>query len=206
MKLLTIRGIRSNVATAALAVVAACVAAGFAPASAALSIPAGQTIHTELSSQDINTKNAKVGDQFTSVVVAPYPGGHSSLAGATVFGHVSEVRAAGQGRKALLKLAFDSIRLRDGESSAISGTVTQLQSKSENTVARKALGAGVGMAVGSQTIGRILGGTLGGVVGTLGGAAAGYAYANNDKANFNVAKGAAVTIQTTSHAYIRRQA
>jgi hypothetical protein len=60
--------------------------------------------------------------------------------------------------------------------------------------------------VGSQTIGRIIGGAAGGVVGILGGAAAGFAYASNDKANFNIASGAAATIQTTQPADVRRQA
>jgi uncharacterized membrane protein len=77
---------------------------------------------------------------------------------------------------------------------------------SENTTARKALGAGAGMAVGSQTIGRILGGSAGAVVGMLGGAAGGYAYANNQKANFNLAKGAAATMQTTEPTLVRPQA
>lgn len=197
--------LRAAVVSAVCAAVAALLVATIVPAAASISLAAGQTVHAVLSSQDINTKNASVGDRFTMRVEPPYPGGRASLSGATVFGHVSAVRRAGQGRKALLTLAFDSIRLPDGQSAPIAGTVTQLDAKSENTTARKALGAGVGMAVGSQTVGRILGGTLGRVVGTLGGAAAGYAYANNSKANFNVAKGAKITIQTTTTTLIEHR-
>ncbi len=177
------------------------------PAAAAIRLPAGQTLHAQLTSADINTKNAHVGDQFTMLVVPPYPGGRQSFSGAKIYGHIREVRSGGQGRTAQLKLGFDSITLASGQMAPISGTVAKLESTNENTMARKGLGAGVGAAVGSQTIGRLLGGTLGSVVGIVGGAAGGYLYGNNDKPNFNVATGAQVTITTTSTAEImHRQA
>ncbi len=171
------------------------------------SIPAGSTINTQLTSPDINTKSAKDGDQVTMQVVAPYPNDVTGLEGASIHGHVASVRAAGQGRKALLTLAFDSISFADGHTAPVQGSVLKMDAKSENTTARKGLGAAVGAAVGSQTIGRVLGGTLGSVVGLAGGAAAGYAYGNNAKANFNVATGAHVRIQTSSDLEVpRRQA
>ena len=177
------------------------------PALAGIRLALGQTLHAQLSSADINTKNAHVGDQFTMLVVAPYPGGRAEYAGAKIYGHIREVRSGGQGRTAQLKLAFDSLTLASGQMAPITGTVAKLESVNENTMARKGLGAGVGAAVGSQTIGRLLGGTLGGVVGIVGGAAGGYLYGNNDKPNFNVATGAQVTITTTSTAEImHRQA
>ncbi len=174
-------------------------------ASAATTLPVGTDIHTSLTSSDINTKNAQIGQQFTMQVVSPYPNGDPAFSGATLYGHIVNVRSAGQGRKAQLQLSFDSIRLTDGESAPLSGKIVTIQHKSESTTARKALGAGAGAAVGSQTVGRIVGGAAGGVIGILGGAAAGFAYANNDKANFNIARGAAATIQTTETAEIRRQ-
>ncbi len=169
------------------------------------SVPAGSTISTQLTSPDINTKTAKDGDQVTMQVVAPYPDDVTGLEGASVHGHIASVRSAGQGRKALLTLAFDSITFADGHSSPIAGSVLKMDAKSDNTTARKGLGAAAGAAVGSQTIGRILGGTLGSVVGLAGGAAAGYAYANNAKANFNVATGAKVKIQTSSDLEVPRR-
>ncbi len=175
-------------------------------AFAATTIPAGTDIHAVLASSDINTKNAQVGQQFTMQVTSPYPNGDPSFSGATLYGHIVNVRSAGQGRKAQLQLAFDSIRLHNGESAPLSGKIVTIAHKSENTTARKALGAGAGAAVGSQTVGRIIGGAAGGVVGILGGAAAGFAYASNDKANFNIATGAAATIQTTQDARVRHQA
>ena len=168
------------------------------PALAAIRLAAGQVLHAQLTSADINTKNAHVGDQFTMVVVPPYPDGRSNFQGAKIYGHIREVRSGGQGRSAQLKLAFDSLTLASGQMAPITGTVQKLESTSENTTARKGLGAGVGAAVGSQTIGRLLGGALGGVVGIVGGAAGGYLYAKNDKPNFNVATGAQVSIGVTS--------
>ena len=174
------------------------------PAVAAVSLPSGTELHAVLRSSDVNTKNAQVGDPVSFTVVEPYPNGRTTFSGAVIHGHVAEVSKASQGRKATMRLGFDSMTLRDGERGPVSGEVVALKTVSENTTARKALGAGAGMAVGSQTIGRILGGTLGGVVGTLGGAAGGYAYANNAKANFNVATGAPATIRTTQSTELRQ--
>ena len=188
----------------AIALLASLAAQRALPASAAVSLPAGTELHAVLRSADVNTKNAQVGDPVSFTVVEPYPNGRTTFSGAVIHGHVAEVSKAGQGHKASMRLGFDSITLQDGERGPVSGEVVALKTVSENTVARKGLGAGAGAAVGSQTIGRILGGTLGGVVGTLGGAAAGYAYANNDKANFNVATGAPATIRTTQSTELRQ--
>ncbi len=169
-----------------------------AGAESMTTLPAGSTINTQLTSADINTKNATAGQPVTFQVVGPYPAGNTSMEGASVHGHIASVRAAGQGRKASLTLAFDSITFADGHNAPISGSVLKMDSKKESTTARKGIGAAAGAAVGSQTIGRILGGTLGSVVGLAGGAAGGYAYANNAKPNFDVATGARVQIQTSS--------
>jgi hypothetical protein len=169
--------------------------------------PAGTQIYAVLATQDINTKNAQPGDGFSMNVIAPYPNGDPNFAGSVVRGHVASVQSAGQGRKAQLKLAFDSIVFSSGRSAPISGSVTSMGSKSENTTAKKGLAAAVGAAIGSQTIGRIIGGSAGSVVGLLGGAAGGFMYANNAKANFNLSKGAQVTLQTTTTVSVpRRQA
>ncbi len=167
-----------------------------APSAAAL--PVGSTITTQLTSADISTNRAKDGDPVTMQVVAPYPDGNPAFAGSSVRGHVANVRAAGQGRKALLTLAFDSITFANGRNEPISGSVLAMEAKGENTTARKTLGAAAGAAIGSQTIGRIIGGSAGSVVGLLGGAVAGLAYGANDKPNVSLATGSHVKIQTTS--------
>jgi hypothetical protein len=193
----------------ALAVAAGALALAFPalPASADSTLPANTTINTVLDTQDINTKNAQVGDGFTMDVVAPFPNGDPSFSGARIRGHVAEVISGGQGRSARLRLAFDSIVFADGSSAPIAAAVTSTQAKNENTTTRRGLGALVGAAVGSQTIGRIIGGSAGSVVGLLGGAAGGYLYAKNDKPNFDIAKGSAIVIDTTSPLEVpRRQA
>jgi hypothetical protein len=192
-----------------LAVAAGAVALAFPvlPASAESILPANTQISTVLDTQDINTKNAQVGDGFTMDVVAPFPNGDESFSGARIRGHVAEVSSGGQGRSARLRLAFDSIVFADGTSAPIAAAVTSTQAKKEDTTARRGLGALVGAAVGSQTIGRIIGGSAGSVVGLLGGAAGGFLYAKNDKPNFNIAKGSAIVIDTTSPLEVpRRQA
>ncbi|MGP6159853.1 MAG: hypothetical protein ACLPYS_20545 [Vulcanimicrobiaceae bacterium] len=180
---------------------------GPAPAAAPETTLPGSALNAVLSSPDINTKSAKAGDGFTMVVVPPYPGGDQDFAQSTIHGHVADVTGAGQGRKASLKLAFDSITFASGQTQPISGSIIKIETKNEDTTARQALGAGAGAAVGSQTIGRILGGAFGSLVGILGGAVGGFLYGSNDKANFDVATGARATIQTSTPIEVpRRQA
>jgi len=186
MKFKTFAGLAAILAFAAAAL----------PAVAGEYVPAGSTINTVLATQtDLSTKSSQIGDGFTLRVTSAN-GGDPNFRGAVIRGHVADVRRAGQGRTSILTLAFDSIVYADGHSSPISGTVTKMGGKYDNTVARQALGAGAGAAVGSQTIGRIIGGAAGGVVGILGGAAAGLAYARNNKANYDLAPGQVVVIQT----------
>jgi hypothetical protein len=170
-------------------------AIGFAcvPAVAAETIPSGTSISATLSSPDIRTNKNQVGDPFTAHVVGPYATKY--LRGAVVHGHVARIRSAGQGRTAKLELSVDSLVFADGIKVPASAYSTSIAEVKDNTTTRKALGAGVGAAVGSQTVGRLLGGALGGVVGIAGGAAAGYAYAKNNRPNFDVPTGATVVFQ-----------
>jgi hypothetical protein len=188
----------------------ACVAALTAlalPAVAQSTLAEGTQLSAVLASEDINTKSAQIGDGFTMNVVEPYPNGDANLAGAKLRGHVSDVASAGQGKPARLKLAFDSLVFPDGTSVPLSAAVTTEVAKSDNTTARKGLGAAVGAAIGSQTIGRVLGGAAGSVVGLLGGAAGGYLYAANNKPNLTIARGTTVNVQTNADVELpRRQA
>jgi len=156
----------------------------------ASTLPAGTTITANLTSSDINTKNAYAGQTFSMSVVQPYPNGDSSYAYATVYGHVSKVVAAGQGRKAYLGLTFDKIVLRNGTTAHVNGHVIAAATKEQNMIARDAIGAAAGMIVGNY-LGKHVGTNLGG----LAGAAGGYLYASNLKANLNLAKGAQVRVQ-----------
>jgi hypothetical protein len=166
-----------------------------APAMAQSTIGSGTQIAVHLSSPDIRTNKNQVGDTFTAQVTEPYATRY--VRGARVYGHVASIQSGGQGRTAHLVLHLDKIVFADGQSRPIAAYSTEIHEVKDNTTARKALGAGVGAAVGSQTIGRILGGALGGVVGIAGGAAAGYAYAKNNRPNFDVQTGARMVFQVT---------
>jgi hypothetical protein len=174
---------------AAASAVALALAFG-AQSALAGSLPAGTTITAQLSSSDINTRNAYVGQPFSMSVVQPYPNGDSSYAYATVYGHVSNVVSAAQGRKASLGLTFDKITLRNGRSAHVYGHVIAATTTQQNMIARDAIGAAAGMIVGNY-IGKHVGTNLGGVAG----AAGGYLYASNMKANLNLARGAQVQLQ-----------
>jgi hypothetical protein len=166
----------------------AVVAATALPATAQTTIGQGTQIAVHLSTPDIRTNKNQVGDSFQARVTAPYATRY--LRGATVYGHVASIQSGGQGRTAQLALHLDRIVFSDGQAQPVRAYSTSIDEVKDNTTARKALGAGAGAAVGSQTVGRLLGGALGGVVGIAGGAAAGYAYAKNNRPNFNVKTGA----------------
>ena len=175
------------------------------PAAAQSTIPSGTQIAAHLSSPDIRTNKNKVGDSFSARVTAPYATRY--LRGARVYGHIASIQSGGQGRTAHLGLKLDRVVFSDGQSEPIDAYSTQISEIKDNTTARKALGAGAGAAVGSQTIGRLLGGALGGVVGIAGGAAAGYAYAKNNRPNFDVQTGASMTFSVAQPVSVpRRQA
>jgi hypothetical protein len=185
MKKLLTSNVSTRIAAGSLAAVFGAMAL---PVSAQSTIGGGTEIDVHLSSPDIRTNKNEVGDRFTSLVTAPYA--TQFLRGATAYGHVLSIQSGGQGRTAHLTLQLDRIVFADGQARSIDAHSTSINEIKDNTTARKALGAGAGAAVGSQTIGRILGGALGGVVGIVGGAAAGFAYAKNNRPNFDVQTGA----------------
>jgi hypothetical protein len=198
-----------DVRSVARTALAGCVAASFAvaaalPAFAQYSLSEGTQISAVLATPDIDTKTAQVGDGFTMDIVRPYPNGDANFAGAKLRGHVADVAPGGQGKTPRLRLAFDSIVFPNGDSMPVSAAVTTQSSKSDNTTARKGLGAAIGAAVGSQTIGRVIGGSAGSVVGLLGGAVGGFLFANNNKPNITLAKGTAVNVQTTTDVEVPR--
>jgi hypothetical protein len=173
------------------------------PARAQSTIDPGTEVAVHLSSPDIRTNKNHLGDPFEARVTAPYATQY--LRGAVVYGHISSIQSGGQGRTAHLKLTLDKIVFSDGQSQPLTAYSTSINEIKDNTTARKAIGAGAGAAVGSQTIGRILGGALGGVVGIAGGAAAGYAYANNNRPNFDVQTGARMVFSVAQPVSVPRR-
>jgi hypothetical protein len=169
---------------AASAIGALCTSAALAD-----TLTAGTTLSGTLTSP-ITTGKANLGDTFTLNVTSPYPNDDQSYAGATVQGHVAQVIRAGQGRKAELDLAFDSITLANGQTAPVVGHVVRVDEKKDDSTGRKVLGAGIGMIVGN-ILGKAIGTNLGGLVG----AAGGFLYASNTGDNLTVPQDATVVLQ-----------
>lgn len=143
-------------------------------------IPRGTEMKIRLENE-IDTKESKDGDRFTAVVLTP-----SQYADATIEGHVSRIEQSGKLKgKTELSLAFDRIRLRNGESIVFDAQVIEVigeksaknvdeegniesGSKGKTTAIRTGGGAAIGAAVGA-----IAGGGKGAAIGAIVGGAAG---------------------------------
>ena len=145
--------------------------------------------------QSLGSKDAQVGQQFTMSNVSSTD---QSIQGAKIYGHVSDVQRAGQGRPGKINLAFDRVILRSGASYAITGRATAIDVRTKSNAVNEAAGA-----VGGMIVGNIIGKSLGTNVGGLLGAAGGYIYAKNAKQNVVVPANSTVTVQVLR---ARRQA
>ncbi len=163
-------------------------------ASAASAIATGTEINGVLMT-DLDSGKSQVGDGFAMRVTSPYPNGDPSFANAVVRGHVASVVGAGQGRKASMGLAFDSLVLSNGARAPISGRVLNVEQKQKSAILQQAAGAGVGMIVCNILGKSVLHTGLGG----LAGAAGGFLYANNLKTNFTINKNSPISLQTTRY-------
>jgi hypothetical protein len=150
-------------------------------------VNANQTLHVRLG-QTLKSETARVGDTFTSTVVDPV---HSSNgielipAGSIVTGRVTSVqRARKDGRPATMDVVFYRLRLPNGRSNALNGSLTNLDSggatsDNEGTASAKKtshrnvkfIGGG---AAGGLLIGAIAGGGKGAAIGAGVGAGAGF--------------------------------
>ncbi len=152
--------------------------------------------------QDVSTANAHVGDQFSMDVVPPYPSGDAAFQGAVIVGQITSVTRAGQGTKPALGVQFDYLRMPDGTTVNISGTLTQAQQNNQQKN-----GARVALAtLGGMLLGNVIGKTVfhtGG--GGIAGAAGGFLYGYNQKTNFTIPAGSNATVTLNQTVTIRRQ-
>ncbi|HVA27671.1 MAG TPA: hypothetical protein VNF68_05795 [Candidatus Baltobacteraceae bacterium] len=120
--------------------------------------PAGAMIDAT-TRQEINTKTARDGDQFTL----------GTASGSTIYGHLSELARGAPTRKAHVKLNFDLIQLPDGTRAPLHATLAGVATKRKVNY-----GQGAAQAIGGTIVGNILGKQLGtnagGLVGLAGGA------------------------------------
>ncbi|HEX8844197.1 MAG TPA: hypothetical protein VF791_06120 [Pyrinomonadaceae bacterium] len=141
-------------------------------------VPADTVIRVRMN-QELNSRNARVGDRFTTTVTDPvYSRGVEVIpAGSKVWGRVSAVRKAGRRTPGNISVNFNQVELPNGISRAINGSLTSLQaddvnSDNEGTVKgrsnrkRDAVFIGGGAATGA-IIGAIAGGGKGAAIGAI---------------------------------------
>lgn len=146
----------------------------------------------------VSSGNAVVGQAVTLRNVTSEDG---SVKGATMYGRVTRVVRAGQGRPAQLQMTFTRLVLPSGATYAIDGVVTGMQAQTKNNALKEIGGAVAGMIVGN-IIGKTIFHASSGIGGFLG-AAGGYLIAKNNRENMNVPQGSAVRVTLRS---ARRQA
>ena len=146
----------------------------------------------------VNSGNAVVGQAVTLRNVTSEDG---SVKGATMYGTVTRVVRAGQGRPAQIQMTFTRLVLSSGATYAIDGVVTGMQAQTKNNALKEIGGAVAGMIVGN-IIGKTIFHASTGIGGFLG-AAGGYLIAKNNRENMNVPQGSAVRVTLRT---VRRQA
>ncbi len=163
---------------------------------AALATPPPGTRLSGTIQQTVDTAHAYVGEkvQLTSVTS---PG--ANVHGATMYGRVTSVVRAGQGRAARLRITMDRLTLPSGESYAVTGVVTGMTANTKSNALKEAAGAVGGMIVGNM-LGKMVFHTGGG---GLVGAASGFLLAKNNRENMTVPAGSTVNVLLST---ARRQA
>lgn len=147
----------------------------------------GTTIRTRMN-ETINSKTAKVGDSFTATITEPVYSTNGTVVipvGSTVKGRVDTVKPAAKGGKpGEIGVSFNQIRLPNGRTRAINGSLTDLDegktvSDNESTASgkkmknRKLIFIGGGTA-GGAVLGAAIGGGKGVLIGGLLGAGGGF--------------------------------
>ena len=158
--------------------------------------PTAGTQYAGIISQSINTKTAYVGQPVTLTHVTSENG---TVSGAAMYGTVTSVRKAGQGKSAQLEMSFTKLVLPSGATYAVNGVVTGMQAQTKSNALKEAAGTLAGMAVGN-IIGKSIFHMAGG--GFLG-AAGGFLIAKNNKEDMTVSSGSTVRVTLRS---VRRQA
>lgn len=159
------------------------------PAEPLFSVPTGTIFRTRMN-DTISSRTARVGDTFTATVTEPVYSSNGVVVvpvGSTLTGRVNMVKMADKGGKpGQIDASFTRLRLPNGRSHYINGSLTDLEagkttSDNEGTVSgkpmkynRKVVFIGGG-AVGGAILGGAFGGGKGAAIGALLGAAGGFA-------------------------------
>ncbi|MGZ3506514.1 MAG: glycine zipper domain-containing protein [Vulcanimicrobiaceae bacterium] len=146
--------------------------------------------------QSVDTKTAYVGQRVELTNVRSTDG---SISGARMYGTVTSVQRAGQGRPAKLQVTFSRLVLANGSSYAVNGVVTGMQATTKNNALKEAAGAVGGMLIGNMIGKTVFHSSMGGLLG----AAGGFMIAKNNRENMSVTQGSTVNVELRS---ARRQA
>lgn len=145
----------------------------------------------------LDTKSTAPGTPFAISVQPPLP--DSGLQGATVYGHVSQVTSASQGRKPKLSLAFDRIVFASGNAARLHAELLSAQVTQDQKSALRIAGGTIAGDIVGNIVGKAVGTNAGGFLG----AAGGFLIANNYKANVHVNAGSIVKLQLDRQLTIR---
>ena len=151
-------------------------------------IPIGTQMKVRLE-DEIDSREAKNGDRFKATVLTP-----SRYADSTIEGHINRVEQSGKikGRTSLA-LAFDSIRLPNGQTQGMRGDVVRVygeKSVKEVDEEGKIQGSSRGSSTAKRTAGGAAAGAiLGGIIGGGKGAAIGAGIGAGAGAGSNVIRG-----------------
>jgi hypothetical protein len=166
----------------------AALALGPAVASAAI---APGTVLVGNMDQSLSAPGAQVGQSFT---ISNVHSQDRNINGATIYGHVASVQGPSQGRNAQIQLAFDKLHTRSGNSYAITGSATQVQTNTKSNALKEAGGAVAGAVVGSLLFRTAFHSNAGVPIG----AAGGYLAAKNNRAGITIPQNAVVSVQIES--------
>jgi len=150
-------------------------------------LTAGTTVTSKMN-QTLDSGSAHSGNRFTMTVVAPYPDNNSVYRNAQIYGHVTHVIAAGQGKNAVLEFAVDRIVLADGRQATVPMTLQSHETQQHNNLGNVAITAAAGMIVGNIIGKTLFKSNLGGAAGLIAGAL----YANNKRTNVSMREGSTV--------------
>jgi hypothetical protein len=155
------------------------------PLAALAQITPGTTLVGSID-QNLSSNHAAPGQPVT---ISNAHSTNYDINGATIYGHVATVQAAGQGRPGKITLAFDKVNTRAGNIYQINAYASNVNVKTKNNTLTE---------VGGAAAGALVGGLLGHGIGALIGAGAGGLYAKNSRQNVLIPQGSSVSVQITA--------
>ena len=156
----------------------------------------------------IGTRQSRDGERFTMTVEGP-----AEYRDARIDGVIQRVTPYGGGRNAEMRVDFDTIRLRNGQTAEFEGVLTNVRTpggvdmrvnsenvpnsnRTEDTVQKGAVGAALGAIIGA-----IAGGGKGAAIGAVVGGAGGVILAQDRDQYLDLPRGTQVTIIVTSQRF-----